>query len=98
MEKTKVKYDKWFLIVLAILLWSLVSQLFTLGSWLPGNWANLNLWLRIVANGIAVFGVVWVLRMYLRNTKRQARRKDRIAAEIEKHPELEGVIKEIMGG
>ncbi len=98
MEKTKVKYDKWFLMVLAILLWTLANQLFSLTSWFPGNWANFNLWGRVLANLIAVFGVVWVLRMYLRNTRRQAKRKDKIAAEIEKHPELEESIKRIMGG
>ena len=98
MEKTKVKYDKWFLVVLAILLWTLANQMFSLTSWLPGNWANFNLWGKIAANFIAIFGVVWVTRMYVVNTKRQARRKDKIAAEIEKHPELEGIIKEIMGG
>ncbi len=97
-SKTKVKYDYWFLIVLAVLLWTLANQMFSLTSWLPGNWANFNLWGRIAANFIAIFGVVWVTRMYVVNTRRQAKRKKRIATEIEKHPELEESIKRIMGG
>ncbi len=97
-KKTKAKYDRWFLIVLAILLWTLVNQLFALCSWLPGNLASFNLWARIIANCIATFGVLWVIKMYIMNTKRQARRKDKIAEEIEKHPELKDILKEIMGG
>jgi len=95
--KTKVKYDRWFLIVLAILLWTLVRQLFGLTDILPGNWANINLWLRVAANLIAIFGVLWVIRMYVRNTKRQTRRNERIAKEVEKRPELKGIINDIIG-
>ena len=97
MEKKKVKYDMWFLIVLVILLWALVNQLFALCSWLPGNWADFNLWMRVVANCIAVFGVIWVFRMYISNTKRQARRNERVEKAIEEHPELKDIIKDIMG-
>ena len=96
--KTKVKYDLWFLIVLLILLWSLVRQLFELCGILPYDIANFSLWLKIVANAIATFGVLWVTRMYIMNTKLQARRQDKIAKEIEKHPELESIIKDIMRG
>lgn len=101
--KTKVKYAKWFLIVLAILLYTLVRQLFEIAPWLLLNWACIDLWLRInfslriIANCIALFGVIWVIRMYIKNTKMQARRKERIGKAIEEHPELEGIIKNIMG-
>ncbi len=95
-NKLKVKYDRWFLIVLTILTWALCNQLFALTSWLPVNWADISLWLRVVANLIALFGVLWVLKMYIINTRRQARRKEHIAEVIKNHPELADVIKEIM--
>jgi len=96
--KKKVKYDKWFLIILAVLLYTLVNQLFALTSWLPGNWANFSLWLKVIANGIATFGVIWVVRMYIINTRRQFRRNERLEKAVEEHPELKGIIKDIMGG
>lgn len=95
--KKKVKYELWFLIVLAVLLWTLINQLFALCSWLPCDWANLNLWLRIVANCVATFGVLWVTRMYIINVKKQARRKERTEKAIEEHPELKDIINDIMG-
>ena len=93
--KKKVKYDKWFLIVLTILLWSLCRQLFGLIGVIPYDLANYGLWLRLVACGIAIFGVLWVVKMYIMNTKRQARRNERIEKAIRKYPELKGIIKDI---
>jgi len=96
-KKTKVKYDKWFLVILAVLLWTIVNQLFSLTSWLPGNWANLNLWFKIIASCIATFGVCWVIKIYISNAKRQAARIFRIEQAIKDHPELAGIIKDIIG-
>lgn len=97
-KKIKPKYDKWFLVVLAILLWTLTGQLFTLASQLPNNWSNLNMWCKVIACTIALYGNIWVIRMYISNIKIQARRKNRIAQAIKEHPELESIINEITRG
>lgn len=101
--KRKVKYDKWFLIILAILLYTLISQLFEIAPWLLLNWtgitwqSQLNLSLRVVALCIAIFGVIWVVKMYIINTKMQAGRNERTRKAIEEHPELKDIIKDIVG-
>lgn len=101
--KGKVKYDRWFLIILAILLYTLIRQLFEIAPWLLLNWIYIDLWprvnfsLRIVALCIAIFGVIWVVRMYISNTKRQARRNERTQKALEEHPELKGIINDTMG-
>jgi len=95
--KKKVRYDLWFLIILVILLWTLAQQLFSFTGLFPEQIANINLWFKIIANCIAIFGVVWVMKMYLINTKKQARRKERMEQAIKKHPELNDIIKDIMG-
>ena len=95
--KTKVRFDKWFLVVLGIILWTLCSQAVNLALVLPGSWANFNLWCRLIACCIAIYGDVWVFRMYISNTKRQARRNEQIGKAIKEHPELKSIINDIMG-
>ena len=96
-QKEKVGYSRWFLIILAIVLYTVITQLYALTTWLPGNWANFTLWSKIFASSIAAFGVVWIIRMYLKNTKRQFKRKLKIRQAIIDHPELAEVLKDILG-
>ena len=95
--KKKVKYALWFLVVLVVLLWTLLTQLFALCSWLPWNWGNINLWLKILANCIATFGGFWVLGRYIKDTKKQALRRDRIEKAIGRHPEFKDILNDIAG-
>lgn len=96
-QKTKVKYDKWFLIVLVILLYTLMKLMIDLIGVIPYNLTNIGLWLRLAACLIAIYGNVWVFRMYISNTRRQARRNERTEKAIKEHPELKDIINDIAG-
>jgi len=76
-KKVKPKLDKWFLIVLAVILWTLCSQMFNLASALSCNWANFNLWCRVIACGIAIYGDIWVFRIYISSAIKEAKRKEK---------------------
>jgi len=76
-KKVKPKLDRWFLIVLAIILWTLCSQMFNLTSALAFNWTSFNLWCRVIACGIAIYGDIWVLRIYISGAIREAKRKEK---------------------
>ncbi len=72
----KPKFDLWFLILLTVILWSVVFQffgliLYVIGAGInnPANLADANLWIRLLSTGLAVYGIVWVLKIYIHNIK-----------------------------
>lgn len=75
--KTKPKYDLWFLLVLAVMLYTVVTQLVNFCGLLAVNLLNLGLWARIIATGIATYGVIWIFQMYVKNTRDAARRGEK---------------------
>ena len=95
-KKARVKYDRWFLMVLAIMLWTLTSHLVGLLSLLPYNLANLNLWARTLASGLGIYGTIWVLRMYLTHVRQTARRIDELDEMLKDEPELKRKIIEVL--
>lgn len=97
-KKVKPKLDKWFLVVLAILLWTLATQLFNLALLVSDNPANFNLWARIIGSGIAIYGAVWVIRIYIGSAIKKARKARKIEEAIEAHPELEELINDLTKG
>lgn len=70
MAKVKrLKYDVWFLVVLAVILWSLATQLFNNATVLGLDLTNIHSWARTIATGLAVYGAFWILQIYLRSLK-----------------------------
>lgn len=66
----KPKYDLWFFIVLAIILWTLATQFINYVFLLiPLNLTNIGIWARTLATGIALFGAIWVTKVWLRSIK-----------------------------
>lgn len=93
---TRPKTDRWFLIILGIMLYTLISQLWGFGSLLPGNWGNINLWLRILACIIAVYGDIWVIRIYLGSITKQKRQLDKLETELKNHNDVKKIVEDIL--
>ena len=66
---TSPKYSLWFLIVLTVILWSLATQLLGFAWLIPYNLTNIGLWARFAATGLALYGLVWVFKIYVRSVK-----------------------------
>jgi len=66
MVKTKRKFDRWMILVFAILLWALGTILVQYGFMIPALYGSYQFWLRLIAVIIAVLGWIWVFRIYLR--------------------------------
>ena len=97
-RKKQLKYDKWFIMILGIMLWTLTSQLTNLAWLLPGNWLNLTLWSRVIASGLAIYGVVWVFRMYVSNLRRQTRRLRLLEEKLKDQPEIRALVVDVLKG
>ena len=95
-KKAKVRYDKWFLIVLMILLFTLATNLVDLSRSLYYDWGNFNRWVRTIACLVAVFGNVWVIKLYLNSTRQKARRIEKLDAVLKDQPEIKAQIIEIL--
>lgn len=74
--KLKSKYDLWFLIVLTIILWTVATLFVNHVLLLWGNYTNIGLWARTLATGLATFGAVWVIKIYLRSVKGTGKKSD----------------------
>ena len=89
-KKIKARYDYWFLMVLAVMLYSLTTAMVNYGSLLALNLANITLWARVLANAIAIFGVMWIFVIYVRSV--------RIAAKHGKGIKIAGFFQEVSNG
>lgn len=64
--KAKLKLDKWFVILMAVLLWSLGTILFRDYAFqIPYFLADVSFWLRMVAVVFAIFLWMWLWRIYI---------------------------------
>ena len=68
-KKPKRKYDIWFLIILAVIVWSLARQLVDYAFLIPYNLSNISLWARTIATAIAIYGTIWITKIYIRQIK-----------------------------
>ena len=76
----RYKFDKWFLCILAVLLWQLAYILFSkYAIAIPQNWTNFAFWLSMLAVIIAILGWIWLFRIYIRSvrTEQDAKRKEK---------------------
>jgi len=67
--RKRLKLDRWFMVFMALLLWTLSTILFRYAFDLPYNLANPQLWLRMMAIIIAIFGWVWLFKIYVASVK-----------------------------
>jgi sterol desaturase/sphingolipid hydroxylase (fatty acid hydroxylase superfamily) len=73
-DKTKkhVKVDLVFVIFFAVIAWRVALNLFTNAGLIPlylDFWNNWSFWFNIIGGIMALFGLVWVFRMYTRSLK-----------------------------
>ena len=75
----RIKIDLVFLIFYAIIVWRVCLNLFTSAGYLPFFWQNISFWFTgIIWNMLALFGLVWLFRIYVRSLKH----KDETAVDI----------------
>ena len=73
----KTKKDRIFVIVLAIVAANLAYQTLWLAIGITGGqWSSAYVWLLIVANTIALTGVLWLIRTY-RRSRKNAKEQDK---------------------
>ena len=66
----KAKKDRIFVVVLAIVAANLAYQAIWLAVGVTaGLWANLSVWLLLVANVVGFAGVLWLIRSYRRGRR-----------------------------
>jgi len=66
----KTKKDRIFVIVLAIVAGNLAYQTLSLAIGITaGWWKSPYLWMLVIANAVALAGVLWLLRAYRRSRK-----------------------------
>lgn len=95
-KKKRIKYDKWFVLVLLVLLWTLATQLIDIATVMPYNLTNISLWARLIASSVGLFGAVWVLRSTLTGAKKQQTRITKLDIALKDQPELRKQIIDIL--
>jgi hypothetical protein len=71
-DKTKkhVKVDLVFVILFGILTWRVSSNLFTSTGFIPFLWNDIHFWIsNILWNIMALFGLAWLFRIYVKSLK-----------------------------
>lgn len=71
-DKTKkhVKLDLVFVIFYGIIVWRVASNLFSSAGFIPWMWTDLSFWMtNIIWNIMALFGLVWLFRIYIKSLK-----------------------------
>jgi hypothetical protein len=71
--RRKLKLDRWFMVFMALLLWTLSTILFRYAFDLPYNLANYQLWLRMLAIIIAIFGWIWLFKIYVASVRAKSK-------------------------
>ena len=65
-----VKVDWVFLALYGVLVWRVCNNLFTSAGFIPFLYNNLSFWFtNIIWNMLALFGLVWLFRIYIRSLK-----------------------------
>lgn len=67
--RPRLKLDRWFMMFMALLLWSLSTILFRYAFDLPYNLLNPQLWFRMLGIIIAIFGWVWLFKIYVASVR-----------------------------
>lgn len=70
--------------------------MFDLAGKVPYDLGNFNLWCRTIACMVAVYGNVWIIRLYLQGTKKQSKRIEKLDEALKEYPELKAQIIEIL--
>lgn len=72
----KVKKDRLFIIILAIVAGSLAYDIMWMAIGITsGTWTNLSIWLLLLAKSIGLTGILWLLRTYRKSRKISGERK-----------------------
>ena len=65
-----VKVDLVFLIFYGIIVWRVAMNLFTSAGFIPWLWQDIHFWFtNIIWNLLALFGLVWLFRIYVQSLK-----------------------------
>ncbi len=68
--KRPLKIDLVFVIFFGIIVWRVALNLFTNAGFIPWNWSDYHFWFNnILANMLALFGLVWIFRIYVKSLK-----------------------------
>ena len=94
----KKRVDRWFVIILGIMLYTLASQLWGMGTMIAYNLGNFTFWMKIVGCLIAIYGNIWVIRIYLSSIIKQNRRMALLDEKLKGNPELQGIVRDILRG
>lgn len=89
--RPRLKLDKWFMVFMALLLWSLGNILFQSAFELPYNLTNPQIWFKMLGIIIAIFGWVWLFKIYVASVREKQGSLHLICLEC--HKELEIVKK-----
>jgi len=69
-NKKHVKLDLVFVIFFGIIVWRVASNLFSSAGFIPFMWADISFWFtNIIWNIMALFGLVWLFRIYIKSLK-----------------------------
>ncbi len=74
MNKPK-KYDRWYLLFLGFILWVVATQFVNQAIAAALNYQNIGLWFKVVATGLALYGSVWMIRIYFWSIKHKGEDK-----------------------
>lgn len=97
-KRAKPRLDRWFLLVIAMMIWTLIMQVTSLGAQLAVNLADFYLWCRTIASVIALFGIIWVFRIYLSTAVNQARQIKALEEALKDQPEVKEIVINILKG
>lgn len=87
MNKKKKQKDRLFILVTAVVLGNLAYHLWNTLSWLITNPSSLFLWSLVVANAVAVIGLLWLMRDYVRRRQVEKEAERKLASEITQVPD-----------
>lgn len=90
------KKDKWFIVLLAIMLYSLVYMFVLNASLLPYNWGNFRLWVNVIALALSVYGDIWVFRIYLSSIVRHNKKIIELEEKLVNHPDIKKAVEDIL--
>lgn len=82
-----VKVDLVFLIFYGIIVWRVALNLFTNAGYIPLLWNDIHFWFQnILWNILALFGLVWLFRIYVRSLKQETDTATNILRKISNIP------------
>lgn len=72
----RIQYDVVFIIFIAMILWTLITQLKEWVGYIPANITSVTVWARVAASSIAIIGTVFIFKYYLSSIRKQGREND----------------------